>query len=52
MTCRCYRPKTMVEYERTAYIARENHIRVTFDSAIRASESERELFAPHRRSPR
>lgn len=47
MTCRCYRPKTMVEYERTAYIARENHIRVTFDSAIRASESERELFAPH-----
>lgn len=45
MMCRCYRPKTIVEYDRSAYIARENHIRVTFDSRIRASESDMDLFA-------
>ncbi len=47
MTCRCYRPKTVVEYDRTAFIARENHIRITFDSRIRASESDFDLFSPH-----
>lgn len=46
MATRCYRPKTVVEYDRTAYIARENHIRITFDRRIRASESDMELFAP------
>ena len=29
MNCRCYRPRVIVEYRRQAYIARENHIRVT-----------------------
>ena len=46
MLCRCYRPKTVVEYRRTAFIARENHIRITLDSNICASESQRDLFAP------
>ncbi len=47
MSTRCYRPKTIVEYDRAAYIARENHIRITFDSRIRASESDFGLFSPH-----
>lgn len=46
MTNRCYRPRTVVEYDRTAFIARENHIRITFDSRIRASESNMDLYAP------
>lgn len=46
LLCRCYRPKAVVEYRRTAYIARENHIRLTLDSGIRASESDFRLFAP------
>lgn len=46
MRIRCYRPKTIVEYDRAAYIARENHIRITFDSRIRASESDLDLFSP------
>ena len=38
MHCRCYRPKAVVAYRRQAYVARENHIRVTLDSAITATE--------------
>lgn len=47
MCCRCYKPKTVVEYNRRAYIAKENRIRVTFDSDIVATESSFELFDPH-----
>ena len=43
MHCRCYRPKTVVEYRRQAYVAKENRIRITFDSRIVATESR---FAP------
>ena len=39
MTRECYRPKSIVEYDRLAFMARENNIRLTFDSAIRATES-------------
>ena len=46
MHCRCYRPKAVVEYDRAAYIARENHIRITFDSRLRAGESDLDLFSP------
>ena len=46
MHLRCYRPKTIVEYRRRAYIARENKIRVTFDHEIRATEASFELFSP------
>lgn len=42
----CYRPKTVVEYLRKAYIAKENKIRITFDHQVRASEACLELFSP------
>lgn len=46
MHMQCYRPKTIVEYRRKAYIAKENRIRITFDHEIRATETNMELFAP------
>lgn len=46
MRCRCYRPKTIVQYNRKAFIAKENKIRVTFDSNIEATESCFDLFSP------
>lgn len=46
MQCRGYRPRTIVEYRRKAYIAKENRIRVTFDRNIAATESCFELFSP------
>lgn len=45
MNCKCYRPKTIVQYNRKAYIARENKIRVTFDNNIVATESNFDLFS-------
>ncbi|MGN1404837.1 MAG: polyphosphate polymerase domain-containing protein [Erysipelotrichaceae bacterium] len=45
MKARCYRPCTVVEYDRKAYIAKENNIRITFDSNIRASESNFDIFS-------
>lgn len=41
----CYRPKTVVEYRRKAYIAKENRIRVTMDHQIIATESCWDLFS-------
>ena len=46
MQYRCYRPKTIVEYRRKAYIAKENRIRVTFDHRIVSTESCFDLFSP------
>lgn len=46
MLCRCYRPKTIVQYNRKAFIAKENKIRITFDNNIEATESSFELFSP------
>lgn len=46
MNCRCYRPKTIVQYNRKAFIAKENKIRVTFDNNIVATESCFNLFSP------
>ncbi len=43
---RCYRPKTIVQYNRKAFIAKENKIRVTFDSHLVSTESCFELFSP------
>lgn len=40
----CYMPKTVVEYKRKAYIAKENQIRITFDTQIRATESCLDIF--------
>lgn len=47
MHMQCYRPKTVVEYLRKAYIAKENKIRITFDHQIRATEANFQLFDPH-----
>ena len=41
-----YRPKTIVEYKRKAFIAKENRIRITFDHRIVATESCFDLFSP------
>ncbi len=46
MQARCYRPVTIVEYHRKAFIAKENKIRVTFDNQIVATESNFDLFSP------
>lgn len=42
----CYRPKSIVEYQRKAYVASENKTRITFDFNIRATESDFRIFAP------
>ena len=41
-----YRPRTIVEYDRKAYIAKENRTRITFDRKIRATESSMDFFNP------
>lgn len=45
MNIHAYRPKTIVEYSRKAFIARENKIRLTFDHNIRATESSFDIFS-------
>ena len=45
MCMKGYRPKTVVEYLRKAYIAKENSIRITFDSKIIATEARYDIFA-------
>jgi len=47
MHAKCYRPKTIVEYNRKAFIAKENRIRVTFDNHIVSTESSLDLFDPN-----
>lgn len=39
-----YRPVSVIEYQRKAFIAKENNIRVTFDHHISASESQYDIF--------
>lgn len=46
MQSRCYRPCTIVQYNRKAFIAKENKIRVTFDNQIVSTESSMDLFSP------
>ena len=45
MQMQVYRPKTIVEYRRKAFIAKENKIRITFDHQIVSTESDMNLFA-------
>lgn len=47
METRCYRPKTIVEYQRKAFVVHANNTRLTFDSAIVATESNFGLFEQH-----
>lgn len=42
----CYRPRTIIEYRRRAFMAKENNIRLTFDSDIRALEGNNSFFSP------
>ena len=42
----CYRPKAVVEYQRRAFIAKENQIRITLDSQITATEACYDIFSP------
>ncbi|MDO4537540.1 MAG: polyphosphate polymerase domain-containing protein [Coriobacteriales bacterium] len=46
MNIHCYRPKSVVEYRRKAFIAKENSIRVTFDHHIIATEANFDIFDP------
>jgi len=45
MHYKCYRPRAVVEYQRKAYIAKENRIRITIDSNITATESCFDIFS-------
>ncbi|MCI5595103.1 MAG: polyphosphate polymerase domain-containing protein [Clostridia bacterium] len=45
MNYKCYRPKTIVQYNRYAFVAKENKTRITFDSNIEATESCFDLFS-------
>lgn len=47
MRTRSYIPKTIVEYNRKAFIAKENRIRITFDNQIVSTESCFDLFSEH-----
>lgn len=47
MRTRAYIPRTIVQYNRKAFIAKENKIRVTFDNQIVATESCFDLFSEH-----
>lgn len=44
MNIHCYRPCSVVEYRRRAFIAKENKIRVTFDHHIIGTESNFNIF--------
>ena len=45
MNMMVYRPKTIVEYDRKAFIAKENKTRITLDSHIVATEASYDLFS-------
>lgn len=45
MSQNLYRPKCVVEYDRTAFIIKENNTRITLDTNIRASESNFDIFS-------
>ncbi|MBQ9009328.1 MAG: polyphosphate polymerase domain-containing protein [Clostridia bacterium] len=44
LTMETYRPAVMIEYRRMAYARVENSTRITFDTSIRACESNMDLF--------
>ena len=45
MQMQLYRPKTIVEYHRKAFVGKENKIRITFDNQIVSTESDWNIFA-------
>lgn len=44
MTKECYRPKSIIEYSRSAFVVAENNTRLTIDSRIYATESSHDFF--------
>lgn len=44
MMTKMYRPKCVVEYDRTAFVKEDNDIRITFDSNLRATEANFNIF--------
>ena len=46
MQTNLYRPKCIVEYNRLAYIVKENNTRITIDSDLKSSESNIDIFNP------
>lgn len=46
MQSRCYRPRTVIEYRRLAFAAKENNIRITFDHRIEATSAHYDIFDP------
>ena len=44
LTTKLYKPKAIVEYNRKAFIAKENNTRITFDSNIMANEINFNIF--------
>lgn len=45
MNRKCYRPKSVVEYRRKAFVADENSTRITFDHDIVATEANFDIFS-------
>lgn len=45
MNMYCYRPKTVVSYNRKAFVTKENKIRITFDYNIVANECYYDIFS-------
>ncbi|MDD3205105.1 MAG: polyphosphate polymerase domain-containing protein [Lachnospiraceae bacterium] len=44
LTLGCYRPVALIEYDRRAFIYPENNTRITFDTKIRCSEMDLDIF--------
>lgn len=47
MNIQCYQPRAVIEYQRKAFVAKENKIRVTFDHHIKGTESNYNIFDKH-----
>ena len=45
MSMLCYRPKAVVTYQRKAFVAKTNDIRITFDNHIKGTESCFDIFS-------
>ncbi|HFH9244957.1 TPA: polyphosphate polymerase domain-containing protein [Streptococcus agalactiae] len=45
ITTQLYQPKTVIEYQRKAFVAKENNIRITFDHHIIGTEASYDIFS-------
>ena len=44
MTLKSYRPAALIEYDRRAFVYQEFDTRITFDTAVKSSETEQDIF--------